>query len=82
MMRIGALKGTSARDTIIRKEVNSNMLRLAFLCLVIALIAGLLGFTGIAGVAAATAKMLFLVFLVVCVLLFAMAAYLTGGKNT
>src|SRR5256885_404536 len=51
------------------REVN-NMLKWAFIFLVIALIAALFGFTGIASAAAGIAKFLFFLFLVVCLIFF------------
>ena len=46
------------------------MLRLAIVCLVVALIAACLGFAGIAGETVWVAKMLFFIFLVLAVLAF------------
>jgi uncharacterized membrane protein YtjA (UPF0391 family) len=48
----------------------NQMLRWAFIFLVIALVAALLGFTGIASAAAGIAKFLFFLFLVICLIFF------------
>ena len=51
------------------RNTESDMLRWAFIFLVIGLIAGVLGFTGVAGTSIAIAKVLFFIFLAIFLVL-------------